>query len=137
MPQHGQPAALWTVCTVGLRGRHTVSDSRCGEAVQDVRELALDWIGLAERVGWGIEGPDRAEETLLLMQSIARHEEPDVDEVASSREAVGNRKLGTRPVDALFEAADLLTEAIEAKGQRRAELLGAARGWLSLVRQSL
>ena len=112
-------------------------DARDREAVEDVRKLALDWITLAERVGWGVEGPDRAEETLLLMQSLARHEQPEADDVDSSRQAIAARRLGTRPVDALFEAADLLTEAVQAQGQRRAELLGAARGWLSLARRSL
>lgn len=112
-------------------------DARCREAVRDVRELALDWITLADRVGWGIEGPDGAEDTLRLMQTIARHEPPGADDVASLRQAIAARQLGTRPVDALFEAADLLTEAVQAEGRRRSELLGAVRGWLSLACRSL
>lgn len=105
--------------------------------MQDIRELSLDWIAVAERAGWGVEGPKGAEDIRKLMQSLARHERPDADEVAASRDAVAARQLGTRPVDALFEAADLLTQAALSRGQRRSELLGAARGWLSLARRSL
>lgn len=93
-----------------------------------VRELAVRWLSTADRVGWGIEGPEHAHAVRSSIQQLARIESPD-----ETIESSDGRPLGTRPVDALSEAAELLGEAARATGARRDELLSAARGWLIIA----
>lgn len=97
---------------------------------EELRRAALRWVATADAVGWGVEGPAEAEQVRARVQSLARGETSDVEGCGAD---TGERPLGTRPVDALFEAADLLTEAAEASGTRRKELLSAARGWLVIA----
>lgn len=96
--------------------------------MQSVRELCVQWLAVADRVGWGIEGPPHARAVRAHVQRLARLETD-----ASIDELPADRALGVRPVDALSEAAELLGEAAAATGGRRSELLSAARGWLVIA----
>ncbi len=96
--------------------------------MQLVRELAVRWLATADRVGWGVEGPENAHAVRASVQQLARVEADD-----HAPESSDARPLGTRPVDALLEAAELLGEAASANGARRDELLSSARGWLIIA----
>lgn len=99
-----------------------------------VRDLALAWVTVARQLGWGVEGPEGAEAVDDVMASLARHDQPSQVSLQQARDLLRDRDLGTRPVDALHEAASLLLQADAARGARRDELLSAARGWLELAR---
>lgn len=93
-----------------------------------VRELAVHWLTVADRVGWGVEGPTHARAIHRAVQELA-------DSGASTLDlaSLDDRPPGMRPVDALGESADLLCQAAKASGTRRDELLSAARGWLLIA----
>lgn len=102
--------------------------------MDDASALASRWLTVAAELGWGVEGPARADSVVRVIESIARGDVPDDAELA---ETIAARDLRTRPVDALFESAGLLIEACGATGTHRQELLSAARGWLQIaVRRS-
>lgn len=105
-----------------------VSVSEC--EVDDVTAVATRWLAVATDLGWGMEGPRHAERIQRRVETIAcggEGDDPDLIEIIKARE------LGTRPVDALFEAAGLLIEAHGEAGTHHGELLSAARGWLQVA----
>ena len=98
--------------------------------MDQAREVAARWLTVAADLGWGIEGPENAAHVAKLMKTLARGEPHHSTYLL---DVVAARKLGTRPVDALYEAASLLVEASAATGARQDELLSAARGWLRIA----
>lgn len=114
-PIPGRPQSL----PAGLRGAPLSATMGGGQEVdvETVRELAARWLATADRVGWGVEGPAHAEVVRANVQRLAR-----IEPEATSIDLPDDRPLGTRPVDALSEAAELLGEAAAATGVRRGEL---------------
>lgn len=96
-------------------------------ASSDLQDVARDWLDAAWRLGWGVEGPDDAHEVEGAIRSLQEGDAPEHEELLSRLES---RQLGTRPVDALHEAASLLLQVGSAPPAARQELLSAARGWL-------
>ena len=102
-----------------------------GEVDMDqVRECAARWMTVAADLGWGIEGPEDAASITKLVGALAEGRTGDGTDV---KEKIAARKLGTRPVDALYEAASLLLSASATTGVLQGELLSAARGWLRIA----
>ena len=93
-----------------------------------VKDLATRWLTIADRVGWGVEGPAHAQTVRDAVQELA-----DTGASTIDLAFISARPLGSRPVDALAQSADLLCEAAGAAGERRDELLSAARGWLQIA----
>jgi len=95
-----------------------------------VEAVARDWLVIADELGWGVEGPAGADEVADAVRAVAEGRDPQ--EVASVVDE--DRELGLRPVDALFEAAQLMVEASLTSGSARTdELVSAARGWLRIA----
>ena len=96
----------------------------------DLRELATKWLSLAAELGWGVEGPPDAALVTELIEAVARGDKPRNTSVS---DIIVKRPLGLRPVDALYESADLILEGVGASGSSREEALSAARGWLEIA----
>lgn len=92
--------------------------------------VARDWLQLSTQLGWGAEGPEHASEVSEVVRDLAEGHDPnDLPPLLTD-----DRDLGTRPVDALVEAARLLVEArLVSSAGRRDELVSAARGWLRIA----
>lgn len=97
--------------------------------MSELQSVARRWLLLAEQLGWGVEGPADAGPVLQAIQALAGGRDASEPGVV-----LEERDLGLRPVDALFQAAQLLVEASLTSGShRQAELVSSARGWLALA----
>lgn len=97
--------------------------------MDELQRAAARWLLIAEQLGWGVEGPARADEVRGVIEALAEGREP-----ATLQAALEERDVGLRPVDALFEAAQLLAQASLTSGpHRQAELVSSARGWLRIA----
>ncbi len=98
--------------------------------MDDFWQVVRMWDATAELYGWGVEGPeahqmaDRAME--LLRSGLAIPEE----ELRAIQDHAEGLPLDVRPVNALWHAVALLATASRHDQARRADLVGAARGWL-------
>lgn len=97
--------------------------------MDSVRTVARQWLVVADRMGWGVEGPTNAPAVRSEMQGLATGRRPRRHDTSTDTD----RPFGVRPVDALSEAAELLTEAATSSGIERQELVSAARGWLAIA----
>ena len=98
--------------------------------MDSVEVAAENWLQLSTQLGWGVEGPGDASEVSEVVRKLAEGHDPS----RLPPLLTDDRDLGTRPVDALVEAARLLVEAqLVSSAGRRDELVSAARGWLRIA----
>lgn len=100
----------------------------------ELQQLARDWLAAADRLGWGMDGPEGAEQVRDAIRSLL--DSADEPALRAAHARADAAPLGDRPLDALWAAAALLTRgALVADGHERplAERRAAIRGWLHLA----
>lgn len=100
----------------------------------EVADLAQDWLDLAGRIGWGVEGPIGHAPFWDTLTLLATGGEPSRDALRQLKVLANARPPRGRPVDALFEVGALVADAVlEGEADRRSANLSAARGWLTIA----